>query len=359
MAVNPEALSSFFSFQYLPPPLEWTEKGLWRPDVPDEYDECPRTHRVGNGKEAAPLLQGVVKSQLDGYMPGEVGILLSSGMDSMTVAACLPKGCHAYHIVYAEGSNSEASLVEKTAAHFGLHLHIVTVSWADYEAHIDSLMAVKRSPCPPCEVSLYAACLQAKRDGVRVMFTGWGADTHFGGMDKLMSRDWTLEEFIARYSYLDPRRVLRDAPMAKVYKTFQRYITIGGKMDLMGFLTWNYHAMTLNSFLYVIRHAGLEVASPWGHLGLNHEVDFERVRSGDPKYVISEAFDLLCAGLEKSPKIPFQRPTAKYMAAHLHKEELEPSIFRDDVDLESLTPQQKWMVWVCNRFIRSLLLPGI
>ena len=42
------------------------------------------------------------------------------------------------------------------------------------------------------------------------MFVGESSDLVFGGMDQLLSKDWTLEEFKKRYIFTDPFEVLEN-----------------------------------------------------------------------------------------------------------------------------------------------------
>ena len=52
--------------------------------------------------------------------------------------------------------------------------------------------------------------MQAKADGVTHLIVGESSDLIFGGMDKLLAKDWTMEEFEKRYTFLDPTLVLKE-----------------------------------------------------------------------------------------------------------------------------------------------------
>lgn len=71
-------------------------------------------------------------------------------------------------------------------------------------------MRHKRAPLHAIEVALHKAAVIAHADGVDTIIVGNGADSNFGGMDKLLSRDWSFDAFVARYTFVDPARVLTD-----------------------------------------------------------------------------------------------------------------------------------------------------
>ena len=61
----------------------------------------------------------------------------------------------------------------------------------------------------PIEPQVMEAALQAQQDGVEMMVVADGSDLVFGGMDKMLSRDWDYDAWINFLTFLDPRRVLK------------------------------------------------------------------------------------------------------------------------------------------------------
>ena len=53
---------------------------------------------------------------------------------------------------------------------------------------------------------------------------GNGADSTFGGMDKLLSRDWDYEAFVQRYTFIDPAAVLKKSKNPEAAKAFLKYL---------------------------------------------------------------------------------------------------------------------------------------
>ena len=66
------------------------------------------------------------------------------------------------------------------------------------------------------------------------MFVGESSDLIFGGMDGLLAKDWTVEEFMNRYIFTKPEEVLVD-PESMEY-LFERYRAEGDKIDFLTFM---------------------------------------------------------------------------------------------------------------------------
>ena len=62
------------------------------------------------------------------------------------------------------------------------------------------LMLNKGAPIHSIEVQICKAAMQAKEDGFDTLIFGESADVNFGGQDGLLSKDWSVPEYIDRYS---------------------------------------------------------------------------------------------------------------------------------------------------------------
>lgn len=317
-----------------------------------EFTECPRLHNVKNGKEAIVKLKEVSDTWTSKYSPHETGILISSGIDSATVAKMLPKKSYAFYATYEERAlDPELDIVKKYCEENELQLIIVNVSWKDYELNMDYLMRVKKLPIHPCEIPVYMCCKKAQELGVQVLFSGWGADTHFGGMDKLMSKEWSIDEFIQRFEYCSNLQLSND------YTHYYSFLNSDNKINVYDFLTYNYHVMTLRSFFYIPELCGLIHLPLWSYLGIE-DLDLKRIQT-EPKYIIQETFKLMYPNFSLTEKLPFTRPTDLYMEEHfddytycenlkLHSQKIKNNIIKT-------TGQQKWMVYILNRFLLKII----
>ncbi len=337
---NPFCLSSFLTFRYVVnPSAEWVP-GV-RPPCPTVEPE--RRAEIHDSGQLLDALCGLVDPMARDH---RVGILLSGGIDSAILAALLPRGTPAYTVRFeAEGAVDESRAAAVYARRCRLLHHIVTVSWEDYQQHMDGLMRRKCAPLHPVETGLYLAARAAANDGVNFLMVGNGADSTFGGLDRLLSKDWTLQEFIKRYTFVDPSTVLRDP--VSMHASFAGYERAGG-FDTVAFLKEVHGRGIIQAFDNAIHAAGCNSIAPYESLALGAPLDLERVRRGEPKYLLREVFTQLYPGLSVADKVAFARPMDGWMNAWTgpHREEFKP-----DLDLRRFSGEQKWLLYCLERFL--------
>lgn len=337
-------MSSYLAFRYV---VDATAS--WAPGVTPGLPEMGQETQipVGTPEEIHTALGGLVREAL-GEAPG-LGILLSGGIDSAILAAMLPRGTKAYVIRFdAPGAVDESVMAGRYAEAVGLDLRVVSVGWEDYLTHTPKLMAKKRAPLHAVEVGLHMAALRAQDDGVDTLMLGNGADSTFGGMDKLLSRDWGFEEFAERYTFIDPARVL-SAPVP-VMAEYEKYRT-GDGIDFVAFLKHTHGVGIIQAFDNAIGAAGSRSVEPYEQLRMDRPLDLERIRSGEPKYLLQEVFRDLYPDLEPPAKIPFARPMDAWLGSWQGPHRSE---FREDIDLSAFSGDQRWLIWCLERFLDQL-----
>ena len=83
-------------------------------------------------------------------------------------------------------------------------------------------MSNKKAPLHAIEVALYKAAQIAKKDGFKRIILGSGADTAFGGLDGLLSKEWSFGEFVRRYNFIVAEDVLvTPASMLGIYEKYR------------------------------------------------------------------------------------------------------------------------------------------
>jgi len=145
-----------------------------------------------------------------------VALALSGGIDSAILAKFMPKGSIAYPfkcIVPGIKVTDESPVARKYAEECELVHKVIEVYWGDFEKYASVCMKHKKAPIHSIEVQIYKAALQAKADGIDTLIFGEAADAIYGGLSGLLSQDWTIGEFINRYSLLMPYSVLRDCSL--------------------------------------------------------------------------------------------------------------------------------------------------
>jgi hypothetical protein len=332
--------SSYCAFRYVVKPgVGWSTNRL--PALPKE--EQRKRVPVRSAGEILAHLRTVCSTV---EKEGPIGLLLSGGIDSAILAALLPPTTPTFTIRFdAEGALDESSAAGRYARHLGLSNTVVVVSWTDYEKHIDGLMGRKNAPLHPVEVALYAAGLVASKNGVKTLVTGNGADSTFGGLDNLLSRDWSFGEFVERYTFLDPQRVLRRPQTMN--DVFEPYRTKSG-VDVVRFLKEVHGTGIVQMFENALGSAGCEIVSPYEDFALSAPLDLDRIRSGEPKYLLQDVFRLLYPDLDAPGKIAFARPVGTWL-----REWTGPKndIFAESLDASQFTGEQRWQMYCLDRFL--------
>jgi asparagine synthetase B (glutamine-hydrolysing) len=280
------------------------------------------------------------------------GILLSAGIDSAIIASYLPAGTKAYTIRFiAEGAIDESEGAGVFADKMSLSHKVVNVYWEDYLKYSDILMQNKKSPLHAIEVGLYKAALTAKQDGIDQLIVGNGADSTFGGMDKLLSKDWTYEEFKKRYTFVEPSEVLKNfEDVDKVYRQYKKEDGI----EVSAFLKTVHGLGIVQTFNNAIETAGGKVITPYESLFLDAPLDIERIRRGESKYILRKVFESRFPNYLIPEKIPFARPMDQWLSNWKGPSRSE---FLDNIDINKFTGDQKWIIYCLERFMN--LFDGI
>jgi asparagine synthetase B (glutamine-hydrolysing) len=278
----------------------------------------------------------------------KTGILLSGGIDSAIIASYLPKGTRAYTVKFASpGFIDESIMAKKYADKYGLIHKTIEVNWEDYEKYMPLLMQRKGQPLHAMEVALYKASLIAKSDGIDGLFVGNGADSIFGGMDKLLSKDWTFDEFVKRYTFVQPSDVLIDAvPISSIYEHYR----MGENIDYVSFIEQIYGTEIIQAYKNAITSAGCEILDIYENLKLSIPLDVERIRNGESKYILRELFRSKYPDFELNEKIAFARPMEEWLK---NWEGPIRSEFKENC-LEGKNGDQKWLIFCLEKFLNSI-----
>jgi len=341
--INPFCISSFLTFRYVvDPAAEWIP-GI-RPDYPQVSGQGQIP--VESMEEIETQLRALIASKLS----PSTGILLSGGIDSAILAALLPRGTRAYTIrFHAEAFLDESIQARIYADALGLEHSVVEVRWEDYTAFAPRLMRHKKAPLHAIEVSLHKAALAAKADGIDTLIVGNGADSTFGGMDKLLSQDWTLEEFYKRYTFVEPAGTLRNP--VDLHSIYAPYAQEDGIIDIQRFLKTVHGIGIMQSFECAIHSAGLSLLEPFEQLRYTQPLDLARIRSGESKYLLQALFRHLFPGMSPPEKIPFARPMDLWLSEWDGPSRSE---FKKNIDWHTFSGDQRWLLYILEQFLDLL-----
>lgn len=287
-----------------------------------------------------------IGKQMEEFKNKRKGILLSGGMDSAIVASYLGgSDAYTFRFLGGEFQKEELARAEYYAKYYGLTLHYVDITWDTVISHLDACMKAKCAPVHSIEPQILQAALQAKADGIEMMFVGESSDLIFGGMDGLLAKDWTFEEFMNRYIFTKPEEVLVDAESMQYL--FERYRK-GEMIDFLTFMDDVFSIESSSSYLNAFAVAGMPYYDPYAKLKMADELDLHRVRNGEPKYLIRELMAKKYPEIPVPNKVPMPRPVDEYFKNWEGPKRPE---FKKDIDMSKYTGNQKWQMYCLEKFL--------
>ena len=231
---------------------------------------------------------------------------------------------------------------------YGLEHIIVDVTWEDYLKSMEELASHDGSPIVPNEPQAYLMAKRAKADGAECIVYGDCADTEFGGMTKLLAKDWDYEGFVERFTFLEPGKVLKNpVDMDEIYAPYRKG---NDGIDFISFIAGPYAVSAAGALTNAIDAVGMEFIDPYEHCCLGEPLDLARVRSGDSKYLIRELFRMRYPGMEVPEKLPMSRPADAWMKDWdgPKRDEFLPGC------AEGLTGEQKLLLFSLERFLNLI-----
>ena len=206
-------------------------------------------------------------------------------------------------------------------------------------------MKSKCAPVHSIEPQILQGALQAKADGVSTMIIGESSDLIFGGMDQLLSKDWDYDSFVKRYTFTEPKDVLKN-PVSMDY-LFERYRK-NQKIDFLKFMDDVFAVESSSSYMNAFKVANMKYIDPYAKLKMAEKLDLNRVRNGESKYLIRELFSLRYPEFPVPNKVPMPRPVDIYFQNW--KGPTRPE-FKDNLDMSKFTGNQKWQLYCLERFL--------
>ena len=279
-----------------------------------------------------------------------IGILLSGGMDSANLASYLRPGSHAYTFNSVSGVfDADVERAKKYCSKWRLNHHLIDITMDDYREFTPVVMRHKFAPVHSIEPQIYKAARMAKADGVQLMIVGESADLIFGGMDKLISPEWTFDAFVRRYTFLDPELVLTK-PVSQA-ALFGPYRLGSDGIDVFRFMDDVFSVESSGSYLNAFGAAWMPYYDPYALLVMADPLDMSRVRGGEPKYLVRGLYAIKYPELEIPFKIPMPRPVDAIFKDW--QGPVRPE-FRKDIPMHELTGNQKWQLWCAEQFLNML-----
>ena len=134
-----------------------------------------------------------------------IGLLLSKGIDSNLIRHL--GDFKAFYSIGFDG-DEDITFLEKQRID---NLHILKVDNEEFKEAFQDLLSLRQEPMSvPNEVMLYILAKKAKKDGVKVLLSGEGADEFFAGYDRIFlwasrQAELDVQEFLSLYAYGEPK----------------------------------------------------------------------------------------------------------------------------------------------------------
>ncbi len=305
-----------------------------------DFDRMP----VKDSKDLFRVLKSTVDQACE---EGDVALALSGGIDSAILAKLVPNGTKAYTfrcIVPGVSVVDESERASRWAEINHLDHEIVDIEWNDIVNATDECMKHKHAPIHSIEAQIYIAAKKAVDEGKSKFILGENADIIYGGMDGLLAKDWLFSEFVDRYTYVMPYKVLHNPQMLlDPYRSFE----IDGHIDGYDFTNTYFRQEALGTYINACETAGIEFVGPYSLTYLDASINYSRIRAGDTKYIVRELFKELYPTCTIPDKIPMPRPVNEWFAGWKgpKRKEFIPHC------TDNMTGDQRWMVWCLERFL--------
>lgn len=279
------------------------------------------------------------------YVPNKTAILLSGGIDSAILASYLPEGTKAYTFkCIANGAIDETAQARKYCDAYKLDHEIIEMNWSDFEELTPEILKADGVPFHSIEVQLLKAAKYAKSQGIERFIIGESADLIFGGMDKLIGKDWNFEEFYNRYNFVEPSKALKNPISVK--DVYEKYRLPNDKIDFLTFMDEIFSIESSTSYMHAFKIAGIEYLDPYTFMKMAFPLDLSRIRNGEPKYMVRELFAKRYPNIEIPTKIPMPRATNQWLENY---KPTRPEFVENCA--ENMTGDQKWLCWCLEQFL--------
>lgn len=288
----------------------------------------------------------IIREKIAGfYIPGKTAILLSGGMDSAILASYVPKDVVAYTFqCKAPGAINETEQARKYAECLGLKHEIIEMNWSDFEELTPVLLKHNKVPFHSIEIQLLKASIYAKSHGIDHIIYGDAADYVFGGMNRIISKDWTYDEFYEKYTFVDPKKVLKDP--VDIHFMYDKYKLPDNKIDFIGFLHDMMDTESYTTYEEAFDTAEIQYMDPYLYMYMTEPWDLERIRAGESKYMVRELFKSRYPDIDIPEKIPMPRAMNQWLKDYIPS---RPEFITDNIN--TLTGDQKWLCWCLEQFL--------
>jgi asparagine synthase (glutamine-hydrolysing) len=189
-----------------------------------------------------------------------IGLLLSKGIDSNLI-----RYSGNFNKLYTVGFDGDHDIEYLKKSNIP-NLKVLRVNKDEFRIAFNHLLNLRQEPLSvPNEVLLYLVACEAKKDGVKVLLSGEGADEFFGGYDRIFkwaskSDEFVLDIFLDLYTY---QSIEKGSQLYQSIKSIFSDCIISNPFEMVRWFFIRYHMPILFRRLdFALMAAGVEGREP-------------------------------------------------------------------------------------------------
>lgn len=330
-------MNSFLQFRCIADENKNFKEGLKRYVI-----EPKQKFKIKDSNDLDLALRNYINKNFD----EKTALMLSSGIDSALLASYLSQNSQTFTLkcIASQTTIDESIKAKEIASKYGLKNDVIEITWDDYEKYIPILMEHKGAPIHSIEVQIYKAAMIAKQLGFTKLLFGESADSIFGGLSNLLSKDWEFDEFVDRYNFVPTKKVLNNYSLiTSPYEKFE----VAGKINSYDFISNFFFKESNNSYYNACHTLSIKFLSPFTEMYLGVKLDLDIIRNGRSKYIIRDLADKRLKGIDFGEKTPMPRPMDLWLKNWQGPTRYE---FKKNI-IQDLTGDQKYYVYVLEKFL--------
>ena len=129
---------------------------------------------------------------------------------------------------------------------------------------------------------------------------------------------------------------------------FEPFRMDGDKIDFLGFMQGLMIVESYNSYWNAFSVAQMPYHDPYARMKMAEPLDLQRIRNGEPKYLIRELMAKRYPEIPVPNKNPMPRPVDKYFKNWQGPKRKE---FLENLDMKKFTGNQKWQMWCLEKWL--------
>lgn len=132
-------------------------------------------------------------------------------------------------------------------------------------------------------------------------------------------------------------------------EVFEPYRIKGDKIDFLAFIDEIFATESSTSYFHIFKKNNMGYLDPCANAKMKYALDLQRIRNGEPKYMLRELFSLRYKGFKIPNKTPMPRAVNVWLREYAgpRRDEFIPNC----VNISNLNAEQKWQLYCLESFL--------